>query len=397
MSSAIRCVPGLKSGSNQSYDAFGVDKANEVSAFHRSIPGYAPTEMVSLSALARELGVEALYVKDESSRFGLNAFKSLGSSYCVASLISEKLGMPTRYESVVSAEAKENVQGMTLITATDGNHGRRVAWTAKLLGLKSVVLMPKGTALERLQNIQKLGADASITDLVYDDTVKLAAKMAEENNWLLVQDTAWDGYEDIPLRIMQGYLTMALEAVEALPKAPTHLFLQAGVGSMAAAVAAFFVEYYGKDCPKVIVVEPEGANCFYETARAADGGIHPYVGDMHSIMAGLCCGVPSKSAWSILKETADFYVSMPDYVAADGMRILGAPLPGDHRVVSGESGASTFGLTADLLRDKRYQTVKEMLGLNEASRVLCISTEGATDRENYRRIVWDGAWSTCSD
>ena len=397
MPSLIRCVPGLKTGSIPSYAAFGVDKANEVIAFHRSIPGYAPTEMVSLSGLARALGVEALYVKDESSRFGLNAFKSLGSSYCVASLISEKLGMPTRYESVVSAEAKENTQGMTLITATDGNHGRGVAWTAKLLGLKSVVLMPKGTALERLQNIQKLGADASITDLVYDDTVKLAAKMAQENGWLLVQDTAWGGYEEIPERIMQGYLTMALEAVEALPKAPTHLLLQAGVGSMAAALAAFFVEYYGKDCPKIIVVEPDGANCFYETARVADGGIHPFVGNMHSIMAGLCCGVPSKSAWAILKETTDFYVSMPDFVAADGMRILGAPLPGDQRVISGESGASTFGLVADLLRDSRHQSIKDELGLNENSRILCISTEGATDRENYRRSVWDGAWSSIED
>ena len=397
MSSLIRCVPGLKSGCAQSYKAFGLDKANEVIAFHRSIPGYAPTQMVSLSGLAQALGVEGLYVKDESSRFGLNAFKSLGSSYCVASLISEKLGMPTRYESVVSAEAKENIEGMTLITATDGNHGRGVAWTAKLLGLKSVVLMPKGTALERLQNIQKLGADASITDLVYDDTVKLAAKMAQENGWLLVQDTAWDGYEEIPERIMQGYLTMALEAVEALPKAPTHLLLQAGVGSMAAALAAFFVEYYGKDCPKIIVVEPDGANCFYETARAADGDIHPFVGNMHSIMAGLCCGVPSKSAWAIMKETTDFYVSMPDFVAADGMRILGAPLLSDKRVISGESGASTFGLVADLLRDHRHQEVKAMLGLNKDSRVLCISTEGATDRENYRRIVWDGAWPVAED
>ncbi|HIU37321.1 MAG TPA: diaminopropionate ammonia-lyase [Candidatus Aphodousia faecigallinarum] len=377
---------------------FNVEAAHNVRRYHETVAGYKPTPLKSLSLLAQHLGVKNIFVKDESYRFGLNAFKALGSSYCMASLLAERLELPLNelsFDAITTEKAKEALGQLTFVTATDGNHGRGVAWSAQTLGHKSIVLMPKGTAAERLENIKKLGSDASITELVYDDTVKLAAQKAKEIGGILVQDTAWDGYEDIPLRIMQGYLTLGLEMIDQLQGVrPTHVFLQAGVGSMAAAIAAFFANLYGDKRPIITIVEPHGANCLYKTALANDGAIHAYEGNLHSIMAGLCCGVPCTVAWDLLKECADYFVSMPDFVAADGMRILGAPLGNDPRVISGESGASTFGLVADCLRKPEYEHVKETLQLNDDSTVLCISTEGDTDQSNYRHVVWDGGFSS---
>ena len=386
-----------KGNEHKGFELFSESQAKKARAYHQTIPGYEPTPLINLENLSAKLGVKGIYVKDESFRFGLNAFKSLGSSYCMGELLTEKLGLNTApdFSRLTTNEAREALGEMTFVTATDGNHGRGVAWSAKMLGHKSVVLMPKGTAAERLENIRKLGADAWITDVEYDATVQMAAKLAKERGGILVQDTAWAGYESVPLKIMQGYLTLGLEIVEAMKDTkPTHLFLQAGVGSMAAAVAAFFVNYYGKECPKIIIVEPNGADCLYKTAEAADGAIHAYEGELNSIMAGLCCGIPCTVAWDLLDQCADCFVSMPDWVAADGMRILGAPLPGDTRIISGESGASCFGLAADLLRKPELSALKEKLGLDENSVILCLSTEGATDRENYRRIVWEGAYSS---
>ncbi len=385
-----------KKGQSKYAGAFCSEKAKEVMAYHRTLPVYEQTPLRALSSLSNHLGVANIFVKDESYRFGLNAFKALGSSYCMATLIGERLGLDPEklsFEAVTSPQAKKQLGELTFVTATDGNHGRGVAWSAKTLGHKSIVLMPKGTAMERLENIRKLGADASITDYVYDTTVQMAARKAREVHGVLVQDTSWEGYEDIPTRIMQGYLTLGLEIVEQLKEIrPTHLFLQAGVGSMAAAIAAFAAQHYGKDKPIITIVEPHGADCLYRTAKANDGQIHAYEGELHSIMAGLCCGIPCTVAWDLLQYCADFFVSMPDFVAADGMRILGAPLQGDPRIISGESGASCFGFVADVLRNPQLRELKEQLGLNEHSNVLCISTEGDTDKEGYRRVVWDGQY-----
>lgn len=398
MSKTIDCVRFQpKSEACSLMKAFDEKKAQEVLRYHQTLPVYEKTPLTKLSAFAQSVGVKEIFVKDESYRFGLNAFKALGSSYCMATLMAEKLGLSAQevtFEKITTPESKKALGELTFVTATDGNHGRGVAWSAKMLGHKSIVLMPKGTAPERLANIQKLGSDASITDFVYDVTVQMAARKAQEVGGILVQDTSWDGYEDIPTRIMQGYLTLGMEIIEALGSSrPTHVFLQAGVGSMAAAVVAFFANFYGKNRPVITIVEPNGADCLYRTAKAADGKIHAYEGELHSIMAGLCCGIPCTVAWEILEHCADFFVSMPDFVAADGMRILGAPMAGDTRIISGESGASCFGLVADVLRKPEYATLKEQLGLNQDSSILCISTEGDTDREGYRKVVWDGAYT----
>lgn len=370
---------------------FGPETAETVRRFHRSFPEYAPTPLRDLSCLAEKLGVAEIAVKDESTRFGLNAFKVLGGSYAIGHHIAGMLGIDpalmTR-DLLISEDTRKKLGELTFITATDGNHGRGVAWTAKQLRQHCVVYMPAGTAAERLKNIQLLGADASIPGPGYDDCVRLAAKHARENGWILTQDTSWPGYEEIPLRIMQGYTTMALETAEQLgDTTPTHVFLQAGVGSMAGAVAAFLAARYGQDRPKIIVVEPHSADCVFRTAKAADGKMHPVTEPMETIMAGLACGEVCPLAWMLLKEYADAFITIQDSLAMRGMQVLGTPVGSDPVTVSGESGASGFGLALQLLSDPALRETKEALGINQNSRILCFSTEGATDRENYDRIM----------
>lgn len=377
-----------------SVERFGPESAAKARAFHSSFPEYQATPLVNLKELAQSLGVASIHVKDESYRFGLNAFKVLGGSYTIGNYIAGMLGLDISelpYDRLVSEEIREKTGELTFVTATDGNHGRGVAWTANRLGQKSVVYMPKGSALERLENIRKLGADASITEFNYDDAVRFAKKGADEHGWVMVQDTAWQGYEEIPGWIMEGYTTMALEATEQLQgEKPTHVFLQAGVGAMSGAVTGYFSALYGKDRPVITIVEPNKADCLYRTALANDGQLHFVTDDMQTIMAGLACGEPCTIGWEVLRDHADNFISMPDYVAAEGMRIMGNPLPGDPRIISGESGAATLGLVAEIMRNSSMAKIRKALKLDEHSRILCFSTEGDTDKENYRRIVWDG-------
>lgn len=366
------------------------EKVKDVHRFHEGFSGYEPTPLVYLSALAEKLSVSEFAVKDESKRFGLNAFKALGGSYAIAKIICEKLGIAldeNTFSKLRSGIYDDKLKGMTFITATDGNHGRGVAWTAKMLGCRAVVYLPEGSAEERLRNILALGADAEITKLNYDDTVRYAASLAEKNGWVLVQDTSWDGYEEIPAAIMQGYTTLAHEVCSQLREKPTHLFLQAGVGSMAGAIAGYFASVWKDECPKIIIVEPDKADCIFRTAKANDGKLHTVTGSMDSMMAGLCCGEPCTIGWDILKNTADAFVSCGDSASALGMRTLGKPLVNDERIVSGESGAVTAGVAVMLLTEPELGEYKNALGLNENSRILVISTEGDTDRENYIRIL----------
>ena len=379
-----------------SVERFGYENAKKVNAFHRSFPEYRVTPLVDLKNLAKELGIKSIHVKDESYRFGLNAFKVLGGSYAIGSCIAKTLGMDISdlpYVKMTGEEIKNKLGNLTFVTATDGNHGRGVAWTANRLKQKSVVYMPKGSALERLNNIRALGSDASITDLNYDDAVRLANENAEKYGWVMVQDTSWEGYEDIPAWIMEGYTTMAYEAVEQLNgEKPTHIFLQAGVGAMAGAITGFFADLYKDEeiKPIITIVEPNKADCIYRSAKKGD--IEYVKGDMDSIMAGLCCGEPCTIGWNILKDHAQNFLSVPDAVAAKGMRVLGNPIDDDPRVISGESGACTTGIVAEILQNENLGWLKEQLKMDENSKILCFSTEGDTDQENYRKIVWDGLY-----
>lgn len=373
-----------------------IEQGKKILEYHKSFPAYTETPLAKLDNLAKELGISNLYVKDESYRFGLNAFKVLGGSYSMAKVIANKLGLSDdeiTYDKLTSKEVKDKLGDVTFVTATDGNHGRGVAWTARELGQKSVVYMPKGSALERLNNIKAEGADASITDMNYDEAVRLANKMGEEKGWIMVQDTAWEGYEEIPKWIMQGYATMAYEAIEQLNgEVPTHIFLQAGVGSMAGGVAGLLANYYGDKKPMIVVVEPNKADCIYQTAEAKDDKLHFVTGDMDTIMAGLACGEPNRIGWEVLTETAEFAVSCPDWVAAEGMRVLGNTPKNDPKVVSGESGACTTGFVSAVMTRDELKWMRDKLGLNKDSKVLCFSTEGDTDRQNYLDVVWKGKY-----
>ncbi|WP_346234781.1 diaminopropionate ammonia-lyase [Lysinibacillus telephonicus] len=375
-----------------------MEEAKRVYAFHKSFPQYKPTPLAKLDNLAKELNISKVFVKDESYRFGLNAFKALGGSYAIGHYLAERLNInlaDLTYDKLVSPEVRETLGELTFITATDGNHGRGVAWTAKQLKQKSVVYMPKGSSEERLNHIKSEGAEASITDINYDDAVRLAAEHADKNNWVLVQDTAWENYEEIPKRIMQGYITMVLEAYEQLKELdekPTHIFIQAGVGSLAATVQGFFANVYGEDRPITVVVEPEKANCIFKTAEANDGKLHYVKGDMDTIMAGLACGEPSTLGWEILSDYADAFLSCSDNIAAQGMRILAAPIKDDPKVISGESGAVGVGAVSEILRRSKYSSLKEQLNINSDSKILFFSTEGDTDADHFKKVVWDGAY-----
>ena len=312
----------------------GLEVQKAARAFHSTIPGYEPTPLTALDHLARRLGVSQVLVKDESKRFGLNAFKALGGSYAMARYLGEQLGLgrdQLTFEALGTPEAREKLGERTFVTATDGNHGRGVAWAARQLGHRAVVYMPKGSARERLENIRAQGAQAEITGLNYDDAVRLADRMGREHGWTLIQDTAWPGYEDIPAWIIQGYTTIAQEIADQLEERgwekPTHLFLQAGVGSFAGAMLGSFAARWGRDCPVACIVEPDRADCLYRSARA--GTITPVTGDLDSMMAGLCCGEPCTVSWPILQRGAAAFVSCGDEYAARGMRLLGRPEPGD--------------------------------------------------------------------
>ncbi len=371
--------------------------AKDIAGYHASFPMYAPTPLHSLGHLAEHLKVGAVLVKDESLRFGLNAFKVLGGSYALGRVVAERLGEDLNnlpFERLISPEIKARLGEVTFVTATDGNHGRGVAWTANQLGQKSIVFMPEGSAQERADNIAKEGAQVRILPNNYDECVRQADQLARDRGYVMVQDTAWEGYEDIPRWIMQGYLTMAWEMLESLKqmnKKPTHVFLQAGVGSLAAAGVGFFSNAFpGKDKPIFTIVEPSAVDCIY---RSAVSGKRELVGGQYStIMAGLACGEPNTVGLKVLMDYAENYISAPDPWAAYGMRVLGHPLGDDPRIISGESGAAPLGVIAKILSQPDLESVKEGLGIKEDSVLLFVSTEGDTDRQGYLDIVWDGKY-----
>ncbi|GAA6295523.1 diaminopropionate ammonia-lyase [Enterocloster asparagiformis] len=376
----------------------GLSEVRKARAFHESFPQYTTTPLTRLDRMAAYLGLKEVYVKDESYRFGLNAFKVLGGSFAMARFIASETGRDVSelpYAVLTSDKLREEFGQATFFTATDGNHGRGVAWAANRLGQKAVVHMPKGSTQTRLENIAKEGAQVDIQEMNYDDCVRLAAKEAEETSrGVIVQDTAWDGYEEIPSWIMQGYGTMAMEAGEQLKDygcdRPTHVFVQAGVGSLAGAVVGYFTNLYPDNPPTFVVVEADAAACLYKGAAAGDGDPRIVDGDMQTIMAGLACGEPNTISWDILKNHVKVFIAAPDWVAASGMRMLAAPIKGDAPVTSGESGAAPFGALAAMMTMEEYRDLKHEIGLDENSRVLLFSTEGDTDPERYMNIVWKG-------
>lgn len=375
---------------------FSEENAEKVLRFHRQLPSYVPTKLVSLNGLARKWGLGAIFVKDESTRFELKAFKVLGGSYAVAQLICRKLGMrleETDHTYLISDEVHQRIGRMTLTTATEGNHGRGIAWAAQQLRQAAVIYMPKGAVQSRVESIRSHGATVEVTDLNYDDAVRLASGMAEKNGWHMIQDTSWEGYEEIPLWIMQGYMTMCKEAVDqmtAQDTAPTHVFIQAGVGAMAGAVVGYLVNRFRNQPPRFIIMEPNNAACIYASAVAGDGKPHAVSGDLDTIMVGLACGEPNLIGWEILRDFSTSCVCCDNYVAANGIRILAKPIGEDSPVEAGESGSVGIGLLDLLVNHSAFKKVRQDLGIGPDSVLLLFNTEGATDPVNYRQILWYG-------
>ena len=379
-----------------------LDNVNQARKFHRSFPQYSVTPLAKLDGMAGQLGLGGLFVKDESYRFGLNAFKVLGGSFAMAKYIAKEMGKDVSemtYDYLTSKKFRDDFGQATFFTATDGNHGRGVAWAANKLGQKAVVHMPKGSTQTRFDNIAKEGASVTIEELNYDDCVRLAAKEAAETpHGVIVQDTAWDGYEEIPSWIMQGYGTMVMEADQQLKEAgidrPTHVFVQAGVGSLAGAVVGYFAHKYKENPPVMVVCEASAADCLYRSAMKESGDLVNVGGDLQTIMAGLACGEANTIGWDILRNHVSVFASCPDWMSAKATRIYANPLGNDPHIVSGESGSVPLGLCFTALHDEDAKNLKEALKLDENSNVLVISTEGDTDPVRYREIVWDGLYGT---
>ncbi len=370
-------------------------------SFHRQIPGYRPSPLRNLSSLASMLSVGGIWVKDESVRLNLNSFKVLGGSFAIYQFVRSKLGLTDEdlsYDELVSEATKAKVGEITFATATDGNHGRGVAWGASKLNCKAVIYVHKDTSVARISAIEAYGAEVRVVDGNYDDAVRQASADADANGWQVISDTSWEGYTDIPSWVMQGYTTMLSEAQEQLAGTgivkPTHVFVQAGVGALAAATTGFYSSRFGADRPTTVVVEPSEAQCLLQSAKIGDGQPHDVHGELQTIMAGLACGEPSPIAWDVLWDTVDAFVACPDYVAAKGMRVYGVPLHGDPFIVSGESGAVTLGALMFMADYAEFHELKEYLGLGPDSQILLINSEGNTDPEYFRRVVWEGANSS---
>jgi len=378
---------------NREYAPFGDDDAF---AFHKSLPHYHPTPLFSLPALAHQLGVGQILVKDESYRFDLNAFKVLGASSAIYRFMTGVMAVESSepfdiLEFMKDARRAPWADKFTFCTATDGNHGRAVAWTAKRFGQKAVIYMPKGTVPARIRNIEAEGARVEIIEGTYDDAVKKIAIDAAQNGWQVISDTAYPGYLTVPGQIMAGYVTMFKEMEGKILGGESAdvdiVFLQAGVGSFAAAAGWYYIARYGSSRPKLVSVEPVEAACLLESSLTPDGRPTTAKGSFTTIMAGLNCGTPSIIAWPIIRDSFDLFLAVTDEYAAEAMRRYYHPPGDDPHIVSGESGAAGLAALLALVRDDGLREAREKLGLGMTSRILLVNTEGATDPEHFRHVV----------
>ncbi|HZP77862.1 MAG TPA: diaminopropionate ammonia-lyase [Pseudolabrys sp.] len=345
-----------------------------------------PTPLVSLPALASRLGVGTLTIKDESTRLGLGSFKALGGAFAVLNLVldaaRDQLQVPLDFADLDKPQVRSAADKMTFGCATDGNHGRSVAAGAEMVGARAAIFVHEGVSEQRVAAIARFGAQIIRVRGTYDDAVAEAARICAANGWIVVSDTSWPGYERIPGLVMRGYTVMVDEALRSSEAPPTHAFIQAGVGGLAAAVAGHLTARLGKERPKFIVVEPSRAACVLSSAKVN----HP-IKIAHgepTVMAMLECYEPSLVAWRVLSRCADVFMTVEEQDAIEAMRTLANPQKGDQPIVAGESGGA--GL-AGLLCACRDDHMREMLELNQSSRVLLINTEGATDPDRYRQLI----------
>ncbi|MBZ3691760.1 diaminopropionate ammonia-lyase [Phyllobacterium calauticae] len=367
-------------------ETLGVDAAAEVERYLSHRDNHAPTPLHALPALAAGLGIAALHVKDEGTRLGLGSFKALGGSYAVIRLVLEEaerqLGRAVDIAELHTPPVRAIASGMTFGCATDGNHGKSVAAGAQLVGAQSAIFVHAGVSDERVAAIARYGAEMIRVDGTYDDSIRESARVCAANGWTVVSDTSWPGYERIPGLVMQGYTAIVREALRALPQTPTHVFVQAGVGGVAAALAAYLSLVLGKKRPAFIVVEPARAACIFASAQA--GEVVQIAHGEATVMAMLECYEPSPVAWRILSRAADAFMTVEEEGAVAAMNRLARPLGKDMAVVAGESGGA--GL-AGLLAVAEDRDLRKAIHLDAGSRVFIVNTEGATDPARYTQLV----------
>ena len=357
------------------------DALHEISSWS----GYQPTPLARLDDMAARFGVGALYYKDESARFGLGSFKALGGAFAVLRLLQQKIhAHKNQHASSQDLEAgkfRDIVAGVTVVTATDGNHGRSAAWGAGRFGCRCRIYIHAEVSERRAEAMRELGAEIVRIDGNYDDSVRRAAADAAANDWQVVSDTSYPGYTELPGAVMAGYSVMMEEIVAQLSGDSrfTHVFVQGGVGGLAASMAAWLWEKFGADRPRFIVVEPDLADCLMQSARnncATEVRI-----TRETIMAGLSCGEVSELAWQVLSRAADDFMTISDELVAPVMAALAYRAP---PIEAGESAVAGLAGCMAACADKKC---RHELNLDAQSRVLVFGSEGATDREIYERII----------
>lgn len=353
-----------------------------------SWPGYAPTPLIALPGLAARLGLGTIWFKDEGKRFVTGSFKALGGPYAVGRVVQAAVeraaGTRPTMKALAAGAHRDIARTVTVTCATDGNHGRAVAWGATMFGARAVIFVAEGVSQGRADAIAAYGAEVRRVAGSYDDAVRHAAKTAAAEGWTVVSDTSYEGYTEIPRDVMHGYGVMANEAIAQLAGGalPTHVFVHAGVGAWAAAMCARFWQAWGARRPRFVVVEPDKADALYRSARAG----HPVVvpGPHDTVMGGLACGEISLLGWAVLETGTDDFLVIPDERALEAMKALANPAAGDPPVVAGETGAASLGAVMAAVADP---ALRAAIGLDAASRVLLFGSEGATDPAIYQEIV----------
>ena len=361
------------------------DLFDEAYAHIKKWPHYQPTPLVSLDSLAQSLGLGGLYYKDESKRFELKSFKALGGAYAVKKVLKEHLA--SKYpdqeitdEDLTTGKYAEDLKKFTVVTATDGNHGRSVAWGAHQCGINCIIYMHKGVSQSRAIAVEVLGAKVIWVEGNYDDSLKLVKRHAIENQWCIISDTSYPGYEYIPKYVMAGYSVMTWEIFDQIDQVPTHIIIQGGVGGLAGTICVHAAKLWGQNKPRFIVVEPNSADCLYQSARAGQPTMVHI--EKETMMGGLSCGEVSIIGWNILKDNADDFTTISDENVGPAMRLLDKGCAGDPTIEAGESAVGGLALLMEL----NPQSMAS-LGLNQNSRVLLFGTEGATDQEIYDQII----------
>ena len=368
-------------------DTLSTEAANQAIQEIRLWPGYSVTPLHALSALAANANLAKIWYKDESQRFSLKSFKALGGAFAVARQLQQRIEENTRrmprIEDLLDGKCKQHCREITISCATAGNHGRSVAWGCQMFGCGCVIYVHQDVSEGRKRAMESFGAKVIRVSGNYEQSVRQADRGAREHGRIIVSDTSYEGHMDIPKDVALGYTAMLSEIVGQLAgDIPTHVFIQGGVGGLASAVCGYFWDLWGLRRPRMVVVEPERANCLQESCRA--GKMVTVEGDLDTLMAGLACGRVSHLAWDILSIGADDFTTVSEDAVPATMRLLAAGHGGAPQIEAGESAvAGVAGLTIASNSDE----YRQRLGLCAESKVLVIGTEGATDPEIYEKLV----------